>query len=721
MKMADNALMILKNNFEANNSNCVEAEGDEIAKTSSGDVEKTPIAQPEDSTINVSSEVCTQEEAANEHLAGNNKTDEFLDDTNNSQEHVSLKTEEPLEIRIETNNDNEKPDNDLLTNRSGVKAKFAAHKSTPKKNYIIKTLKKRSIKCLNKMQIMENVVEGGNVQPSSPGQADGRADEVQVKTETKSDGLDNEVSEEKEEEKIEEEISTEKSKIETVPNGVKEENDTNEVQDENYSDNSSPKVDNNNKRKSDNPDYPIKRLKTEIQENFLSRDKIINDFIDMADCTNLDQINSFSEQLLVEIKTLNEFAREKEREWNNIIHLKKLKEELLLRMQRKKQILIINEKSDYGDFMNESQNGTTDERIRNASPQSILKSNQQKSFANVNGGFHRQKLSHRSPTIDQNGQGKRLTLDVQSIIADYRQRHPESVPRRGRRIRCSQNDGINKMNNSIINFSSMALGSGAQVRQGDVSNDLGLLLNSINMGRQDTARLQNYDPSAGQDTVSFKDMLLQFAKLSQNERNELIQNAIKPPPPYPEVTVHPVPTSTPPPAQTNSSLLHGILTKTPSKQNSKTSFSPTLARLLTAPERSANNATMGASPISNSPLHSSNMSISEILSTSKACNEITITPVDNQYESTQIKAKNMEEDETEDSADRLVIDENNDVDAKKQTNSDNNSDGGDDIPLCQGCNQKPAQFVCAGCGNQWYCSRDCQVNAWDEHSEVCTG
>lgn len=53
-------------------------------------------------------------------------------------------------------------------------------------------------------------------------------------------------------------------------------------------------------------------------------------------------------------------------------------------------------------------------------------------------------------------------------------------------------------------------------------------------------------------------MLQQFAKLSQSERHELLQNAIKPPPPYPEVTVHPVPTTT---ATPTNSLLHGILTK----------------------------------------------------------------------------------------------------------------------------------------------------------------
>lgn len=51
-------------------------------------------------------------------------------------------------------------------------------------------------------------------------------------------------------------------------------------------------------------------------------------------------------------------------------------------------------------------------------------------------------------------------------------------------------------------------------------------------------------------------MLAQFAKLSQAERQEILHNAVKPPPPYPEVTVHPVPTTS-----ASNSLLHGILTK----------------------------------------------------------------------------------------------------------------------------------------------------------------
>lgn len=84
------------------------------------------------------------------------------------------------------------------------------------------------------------------------------------------------------------------------------------------------------------------------------------------------------------------------------------------------------------------------------------------------------------------------------------------------------------------------------------------MLNKL-QNRPEGIKLPNADSSSSNDeAVSFKDMLQQFAKLSQSERNELIQNAIKPPPPYPEVTVLPVPTTTV--APTNS-LLHGILTK----------------------------------------------------------------------------------------------------------------------------------------------------------------
>ncbi|CAH1958319.1 unnamed protein product [Acanthoscelides obtectus] len=587
-------------------------------------------------------------------------------------------------------------------------------------------------KSLNKMQIMEDVREGCNAEPSSPGHAEQRSSEdVRVNPEISIGNGFEEVNNQEEGEKTTT-IQDVKQEEEQITEGVRPPDQPTE---DTYSNSGSPNSE-SNKRKLDAEDYPIKRLRAEMHEHITSREKILNEFIEMADCNSMEQIHTFSEQLLAEIKTLNELAKEKEREWNNLIHLKKLKEELLIRMQRKKQVMLLTEKSEYVDMLNESQGDNGDDKIKNNMSQSILKANltsaQRGRTANngINGDKLRQRImmpKTQMSGLEMNGgldlrQAKqRPTLDVQSIIADYRQKHPETVPRRGRRIRTSYSDGISRL---VANY------SGAQLRQGnqDVSSELGLLLNTINMNKQQEGMKANSNEShcqnsSNQDAVSFKDMLLQFAKLSQSERTELIQNAIRPPPPYPEVTVHPVPTSTTTAAPTNS-LLHGILTKAPPKQ-SKTSFSPTLARLLTAPERSTNNHLNSASTMPNNTIaHPSNVSISEILCTNKARNEITITPVDTQYDPASSKDRLMEEEEAEDSADRLVIDESHEAaEARRAANAGSQDTGsdGDEIPMCQGCNQKPAQFVCAGCGNQWYCSRDCQVSAWDEHSEVCSG
>lgn len=528
---------------------------------------------------------------------------------------------------------------------------------------------------------------------------------------------------------------------ESVVKGEQEEDSTS-------SDSSPESVQSSNKRKIKDEDSssvtPTKKLRTQIQQQYINHDRILTEYIETSGWVSVDDLQVHTEQLLAEIRTLNELAREKEREWNNILHVKKVKEELLLRMQRKKQVMLMNsgavDKNEVGDWdvsgsdhqeiisdrgkdCSSKQSGMMVPDVSSSPAGSVSSRSGCKEGGGRQDKVHTTKQRSILPKTmgDLNGQGECRQgrqgpiLDVRSIIADYRQRHPETVPRRGRR----QKSVLNTANNdtakgSILSMASLALGSGSQVRHGtaaDMSNELGMLLSAMDSARQENSRPSSADSSVtsalgGVDAAtSFKDVLVQFARLSQSERQELhaaanlavAASSKPPPPPYPEVTLHPVPpvvSSATIPTSQNSSLLHGILTKSQPRSDSKpTTFSPTLARLLTAPERVSSN---NAQAVYTAALNSG-VSISDLLSTGK------------------------DEDEAEDSADRLVIDEGNEISGSDRNRTDNGSEAGDEVPQCQGCHQKSAQFVCAGCGNQWYCSRDCQVAAWDEHSEVCSG
>lgn len=59
---------------------------------------------------------------------------------------------------------------------------------------------------------------------------------------------------------------------------------------------------------------------------------------------------------------------------------------------------------------------------------------------------------------------------------------------------------------------------------------------------------------------------------------------------------------------------------------------------------------------------------------------------------------------------RLVIDEGDNGENGESINTDGRIDRSKNtVPHCQGCNERDAEFVCAGCQRQWYCSRECQV------------
>lgn len=294
--------------------------------------------------------------------------------------------------------------------------------------------------------------------------------------------------------------------------------------------------------------------------------------------------------------------------------------------------------------------------------------------------------------------------DVKSIIDDYRQKHPETVPRRGRRLK-----------GTIFYTEDGAVSSSPRIIGGDddqtifhqqlIKKYLRLLLltqiegNSRPSSRESSQSNSNFMGSttlnASAVNVSLNDVLLEFAKFTQSERLTAAANAaaaasssplrttdinhtstpiIKAQPGYPEVTLHPVSalldsTGT---AQASvggnggnnsnnsgshsNSLLHGILTKVYNEslkyfiyfvigfsfQNTVrpsvnfsgyTSFSPTLARLLTAPERmtqAANAAAAAANGTTYTPtnhLGHQQQNNTGIINLTKSQSEITITPV----------------------------------------------------------------------------------------------
>ncbi|XP_052888345.1 apoptotic chromatin condensation inducer in the nucleus-like isoform X2 [Anopheles moucheti] len=378
------------------------------------------------------------------------------------------------------------------------------------------------------------------------------------------------------------------------------------------------------------------------------------------------------------------------------------------------------------------------------------------------GGSNSHAANQQQLQIGRQGMRK----DVSSIIADYRQKHPENVPRRGRRLKnvggnSASNNGTSA-GNSIGSFgeggaiSLTALSGGKSPCDGNVRS---------NSSASVSTRISELLAAAEQSPQQHHQTHHQAGSLHQPQSSLLSKASL------PEVTLHPVPNSTAHSdmlggnvsygngsliganlsavnSSTNS-LLHGILTKSSNRPGQAASaavaaavgnfntFSPTLARLLTVPERM--NSQSSSTVTSGALANLQNNSLTGGLNLSKNSSEISITRLggpnyqllsQQQQQQTQQRLREQQlynlDDEADDSADRLVIDEGDDMGQRdssvlhggKRRGAEINEN---EVPQCQGCKKQEAKFVCAGCGNQWYCSRACQVNAWDDHSEVCSG
>lgn len=107
---------------------------------------------------------------------------------------------------------------------------------------------------------------------------------------------------------------------------------------------------------------PAKKLKAELDTIFPKHNQVLTDYINKTSNETVDNIQSHINELLVEIHTLNDMIKTNENEWNNMIYLKKMKEEIFLRLTRKKQTIQLESKK-IGDISALFNDFTTDETL----------------------------------------------------------------------------------------------------------------------------------------------------------------------------------------------------------------------------------------------------------------------------------------------------------------------------------------------------------------------
>lgn len=634
---------------------------------------------------------------------------------------------------------------DMLETAKRQKLDDAHVISSRKSQKIVSNIIKKSIKCLNRMHAMEGATEGRRRQvdtaeddktakssssseiPQSQQNGAALPEETaaaptatvsRVRTKRKTESPDTETPDTKNRQ-----LLADASQKVAAASG------SNVTQ--HHSKVASESVD-NKKRKSTNGQLSVNPRKKFCNED--EREEYISQIIG-SDNETVDVLMEKADRLRADIVALENLAHVKEMEWNEILRKRKLKEEAYARLERKIQMTAFMENdaqlpdplplassslgpaewdnsdnaiSVSGEKSFESKEDLTGEVSDSLKREKDVKVSPQQRVvpSKTNGESNRKRNQASSPESRQIGEGRQgAIVDVRSIIADHRLKHPETVPRRGRRMRNSVNVGLGA--------------GGAMVETGHNTDS-----------RPSSTESCKSNPSTN-DSMNYKDILVQFAKMSQQGEG----TSAKVPQNYPDVTLHPV--AVPSSASQNTasqptgSLLHGILTKAQSPRS--TTFSPTLARLLTAPERERNPAAAAAAAVASMSQQSATnqhllqtyqgsnlVSINDILSSSKARTEITITPVVNSsaqsHSNDLIQVEDVEEETT-------VIDDRKGSSSSgregKQIAKDN-PPSPSAPPKCQGCMIRPAQFVCAGCGNQWYCSRTCQLAAWATHSEYCS-
>uniref|UniRef100_A0A1Q3F592 MYND-type domain-containing protein n=1 Tax=Culex tarsalis TaxID=7177 RepID=A0A1Q3F592_CULTA len=478
------------------------------------------------------------------------------------------------------------------------------------------------------------------------------------------------------------------------------------------------------------PVVPSKKLKRELECNFRAHDRLLKEYIETTSNDSMEDVQKNTELLMVEIQTLNDMIRAKENEWNNMIHLKKVKEEILMRLTRKKNVLnIVQTKlgeeppADYS--LSNVRSASVGPRpptpppevdirpasvtplhnSRQSAHSSLLNDSRRHSTANASSSssaniFAQFNHINSSVTMVPLSTSPSLITSTNTILQSRANMKPAELAKEKPNAAQIQRQILPKPilsnHQQILNNLAMSAGlTAANATSSTISNSTtstntmaaaAIAANNILAGlglSAQAAALLNGHHNPGQNAQQ------------QNHLQVGRQGVIK------DVK----------------SIIADYRQKHPEQVPRRG------RRLKNIPSSSSSYDGKGSS-------------------------------ADARMRELSFLLAAAEDDEAEDSVDRLVIDEGDDHhhDGGHVNNSGHHlhqqqqqrnhgrepsvvittrgggSSGGNgpefhenDVPECQGCKKREAQFVCAGCGNQWYCSRECQVNAWDDHSEVCTG
>ncbi|XP_069992056.1 serine-rich adhesin for platelets isoform X2 [Penaeus vannamei] len=491
------------------------------------------------------------------------------------------------------------------------------------------------------------------------------------------------------------------------------------------------------------------------------RQRSLDEMVSLDSFSTVSQVEGSLGQVKRDLEAIEFLLKQKEEEWNTLLRLQKRKEELYLRLVRKRQVLLMKSGQEEKE---EEQEGKTDEEgsgegsgnllflpqggysslggpqlplmmmsqllSGSQSPQSLqvlpqVVTTKEGSRSNSNNGngnisvidIHTSSnkpggevprismsseahnklskqltsgLSLMKPILPKpsgpqgslsnipaalsttpTGQGPQgPTINVQQLIAAHRKENPNTPPiRRATRGAWRHRYDGDKRSSREQDRPPSVSSSSSEAEMRTSASAKGMLAMS--------------DPS-----VSYKDVLLRFAELTQIEKQ----------PGSPQISIFPVGSS-----ESSTRKSEGSRESTPiAREQTPTSVPPT-ATLPTSKPSLEGPSALAKLLLGSQAGVTSGGNVKMVGDATTNSQYLTLSALLSGGSTTTVKEKSS----------------HSQSESRSKKSSHHSEEGGGN-PKCQGCHKQRAQFVCAGCGNQWYCSRECQVAAWEEHSEHCS-